>query len=120
MRSAYGTRITLMPFDLKINNMDFSLNTSFIIVSPSITFNNKRNRGYNGIDLGLGFNYHFNDNISTKINLAVGALELGEADQEEAYFLSSVVTNLKIYQKNSTSFKALHDIQWVKYLFSTN
>ncbi|MBK5200510.1 MAG: hypothetical protein JJE21_03145 [Spirochaetaceae bacterium] len=107
MRSAHGTRITIIPFDLKMNNMDFSLNTSFIIVSPSITYNNIRNRGYIGIDLGLGFNYHFNDNLSTKINLAVGALELGEADQEEAYFLSSFITNFKIYQKDSASFSLL-------------
>lgn len=107
MRSARGTRITLIPFSLKMNNIDLSLNTSFLIVSPSITYINIRNRGYNGIDLGLGLNYHFTDRLSAKINLAIGALELSEADQEEAYFLSTITANFKIYQKDSTSFSII-------------
>lgn len=103
IRSSHGVRVTIVPIEYKGNNFNLSLNTSFIIVSPSLPYNNIRNRGYSGFDLSLGVNYNFSDAISSKINFGVGALELGEADQEEAYFLTTAALNFKIFKKNSTT-----------------
>lgn len=104
IRSSKGVRFTIVPIEYKGSNFNLSLNTSFIIVSPSLPYNNIRNRGFSGFDLSLGVNYNFSDVISSKINFGVGALELGEADQEEAYFLSTASLNFKIFNKNSTNF----------------
>ncbi len=104
MRSARGTRITLIPVGFYIYEFEFSLNTSLLLVSPSITYNNTRNRAYNGIDIGLGLDFPINNNLSTKVNVALGALELGEADQEEAYFLASITPSLDIFKKGATQF----------------